>query len=48
MHFIGGAERLMTDLALGLADEGTKVEVVTGICHDYWRSELSRKAGVSV
>jgi len=48
MQFVGGAERLMTDLALGLADEGTQVEVVTGICHDYWRSELSQKAGVSV
>jgi glycosyltransferase involved in cell wall biosynthesis len=44
MHFIGGAERLMTDLALGLADEGAKVEVVTGTCHNYWRSELSQKA----
>jgi glycosyltransferase involved in cell wall biosynthesis len=44
MHFIGGAERLMTDLALGLADEGTQVEVVTGTCHNYWRSELSQKA----
>jgi glycosyltransferase involved in cell wall biosynthesis len=44
MHFIGGAERLMTDLALGLADEETRVEVVTGMCHDYWRSELLQKA----
>lgn len=44
MHFIGGAERLMTDLALGLADEGIKVEVVTGMCHNYWRSELSPKS----
>jgi glycosyltransferase involved in cell wall biosynthesis len=48
LHFVGGAERLMTDLALGLADAGIQVEVVTGMCHDYWRSELSRKAGVSV
>jgi glycosyltransferase involved in cell wall biosynthesis len=45
MHFIGGAERLMTELALGLADEETTVDVVTGVCHDVWRSQLSQKAG---
>lgn len=44
MHFIGGAERLITDLALGLADGETMVEVVTGVCHNLWRSELSQKA----
>lgn len=44
LHFVGGAERLMTDLALGLADEKVQVEVVTGMCHGYWRSQLSKKA----
>jgi len=48
MHFVGGAERLMADLALGLADAGIQVEVVTGMCHDYWRGQLSKNAGVSV
>lgn len=43
MNFMGGAERLMTDLALGLADEETNVDVVTGVCHDTWRSQLSQK-----
>ncbi|MEM2129741.1 MAG: glycosyltransferase, partial [Candidatus Bathyarchaeia archaeon] len=36
LHFIGGAERLMVDLAVGLADEGCVVEVVAGLCHKYW------------
>ena len=45
MNFVGGAERLMTDLALGLADEETIVDVVTGVCHDDWRSQLSQKGG---
>ncbi len=48
MHFVGGAERLMADLALGLADEETSVDIVTGVCHDFWRSHLSQKKGVSV
>ncbi len=48
MHFVGGAERLMTDLAVGLADAQIQVDFVTGMCHDYWRAELSQKAGVSV
>jgi glycosyltransferase involved in cell wall biosynthesis len=43
MHFIGGAERLMKDLAVGLADEETTVELVTGVCHNLWRNELHRK-----
>jgi glycosyltransferase involved in cell wall biosynthesis len=34
----------MTDLALGLADAEIQVEVVTGMCHGYWRSQLSKKA----
>jgi glycosyltransferase involved in cell wall biosynthesis len=41
MHFIGGAERLITDLALGLADEGIAVELVSGVFHKFWREELS-------
>src|SRR4030042_6682879 len=44
MHFVGGAERLMTDRARGLEDAEIQVEVVTGMCHDYWRSQLSKKA----
>ncbi len=43
LHLIGGAERLMIDLALGLADEETRVEVVTGVCHSIWRKELLLK-----
>ncbi len=48
MHFVGGAERLMTDLALGLADKETHVEFVTGVCHDFWRSQLTQKENVTV
>ncbi len=43
LHLIGGAERLMTDFATGLADKETTVEVVTGQCHSIWRNELSLK-----
>jgi glycosyltransferase involved in cell wall biosynthesis len=45
MHFVGGAERLMADLALGLADEETTVDLVTGVCHEFWRSQFSQKQG---
>jgi glycosyltransferase involved in cell wall biosynthesis len=44
MHFVGGAERLVTDLALDLANDETMVELVTGVCHRFWRGEISRKA----
>jgi glycosyltransferase involved in cell wall biosynthesis len=45
MHFTGGAERLMTGLASGLADSQTIVELVTGLCHNAWRNELCKKTG---
>ncbi len=48
MHFIGGAERLITDLAVGLADNETRVQLVTGLCHDVWRTELCRNKFVSL
>jgi glycosyltransferase involved in cell wall biosynthesis len=48
MHLIGGAERLMTDFATGLADEQTTVEVVTGGCHSIWRNELLKNEYVSL
>lgn len=44
MHFIGGAERLVADLASGLSNDKTRVELVTGICHDFWRNGISQKA----
>lgn len=48
MHFLGGAERLMTDLALGLADRETRVDLIAGLCHATWKSELCANASVSV
>jgi len=48
MHFIGGAERLATDLALGLADDETKVQLVTGLCHDIWKAELQNEGRISL
>jgi glycosyltransferase involved in cell wall biosynthesis len=48
MHLIGGAERLITDFAVGLADEHTTVEVVTGVCHSIWRNELLKNEHVSL
>jgi len=46
MHFMGGAERVMTSLALGLADTQTMVELVTGLSHKVWRREVGRKPGL--
>lgn len=48
MHLIGGAERLITDLALGFANEESTLEIVTGICHDRWRNELLKNNCVSL
>jgi glycosyltransferase involved in cell wall biosynthesis len=48
MHFIGGAERLMMDLAAGLADSETEVQLVTGLCHETWKSRLGEQASLSL
>lgn len=48
MHFTGGAERLTTTLALGLADGETNVRLVTGLCNDTWRRELRSNTSVSL
>jgi glycosyltransferase involved in cell wall biosynthesis len=44
LHIIGGAERLMSDLAVGLADDETTVEIVTGLSCNNRRAEF-REAG---
>lgn len=41
MHIIGGSERLMADLAIGLSKRNFKVSIITGICHPSWLEEFS-------
>jgi len=43
MHQVGGAERLITDLAIGLAEEGCKVDLLVGACNKLWYDQLRRK-----
>jgi len=38
---IGGSERLMADLAIGLSKRNVETHFVTGICHTIWLRELS-------
>ena len=44
MHSIGGAERLITDLVLGLAGEGISVDLLTGFCNKIWRDQIFARA----
>ena len=48
MHAIGGAERLVTDLAIELSLRGHVIRLITGKCHSYWKSLLTRNDRISV
>jgi glycosyltransferase involved in cell wall biosynthesis len=48
MHAIGGAERLVTDLAVELSLRGHTIRFITGKYHSYWRSLLTRNDRISV
>ena len=38
----------MADLAAGLADSETEVQLVTGLCHETWKSRLGKQVSLSL